>query len=1094
MKNFYRYSILLLFTFLSITAFAQSNSGTVVKGKVTAARDGEPLISVSVTEIDPSNRIVGVTITNFDGEFVLQVASPKNKLRFKYLGFETLDKDIVVNKTMYVAMEEQNVNLQEAVVTAKAVVSDGRFVIPQREVSMAMQKIGTEEFDGIQVSSIDDALQGRIAGLDIVSVSGEPGAGMSMRIRGTTSISASSEPLIVINDIPFETDIDDSFDFATANDEQYAQLINVNPDDIESITVLKDAASTAIWGSKGANGVLMITTKKGKAGPTRVNYSYSLVRAVQPAGLNMLNGDDYTMLMKQSYYNPQLESVTSNIPEFNYDTNFTEYENYNNNTDWRAAVSQTGVTQDHNITISGGGDKVTFRVSGAYYTQKGTVIGQALNRMTLRSSIDYQVSDRIKFTSEFSYTYSNNDKNYENLLSVAYNKMPNLSIYEQDLNGNDTDVYYHIKTNSGLSDAQKGLNNPVAVGMLATYNLRNYRTSPVFRLSYELLDRSKHASSLTATALVSFDINSARTATYFPKEASNKIWSDGAVNLAESSDSESLSLNLNANLLYRPVFHNTDHNFQVIGQLKVGMSNNGSLASSVYGISSSSITSSVVDATVKSMSNAFSESRSMSYSGSAHYAFRGKYILDLTLTSSGSSKFGSNYRFGMFPGVSAKWIVTDEPFFDNIRQYVSQISPRISWGISGNEPGDNYLQYSRYSKYSQGYIDMTAVYPVNLKLSNLRWEKTYQTNYGLDMEFFEGKYGLDFNYYYKHTTDLLFQNLGISSSSGFSALNYQNVGIMDNQGWEMNVHIRNLIKVNRFSMDFNFNFSNNQNTIVDLTDEVLAMKNPEYDYQNGTYLSRVQEGNSVGSIYGFIYEGVYQYNKYDPSRPDATCPVVRDANGNVILDADGNTKPMYFAYGTSSAYEFKGGDAIYKDINYDGSIDELDIVYLGNSLAKVNGGFGMTFRWKQFSVNTFFNYRYGNKVVNSARMEAENMYGNNNQSVAVNWRWRKEGDVTEMPRALYNYGYNWLGSSRYVEDASFLRFKYLTFNYSVPKDLLKRYKINQLGFYFTIQNIGVLTKYTGVDPEVGYNTESVAKDGSKTPRSKDCNLRIRIGF
>lgn len=1084
---------MLLMLSVHVMALAQNNAN-VVRGQVTDEVTGETLISVTVTEVDASNRIINVTVTNYDGEYVLQISNPKNKLRFKYIGFETQDVEIGNKRVINVVMKEQTLTLKDAVVTAKATVSTGTFNIPQREVSMAMQKISAEEFDGIQVASIDDALQGRIAGLDIVNVSGEPGSGMSMRVRGTTSINANTEPLIVINDIPFETEIDDSFDFATANQEQYAQLINVNPDDIESITVLKDAASTAMWGAQGANGVLMITTKKGKAGPTKVNYSYSMTRARQPKGMNMLDGDGYTMLMKQAYYNPKLENASSSIPELNYDTNFTEYENYNNNTDWRKEVSRIGYTHDNNLTISGGGEKVTYRVSVAYYNQTGTVIGQGLNRLSMRSSIDYQVSDRIRFNSDFSYTYSDNDKNHDDILKIAYQKMPNLSVFTQDKNGNDTDIYYHILENSGLQKEQKELSNPVAVANLAMYNIKSYRTSPVFSLSYEFMDRSVTDASLRLNATVSFDINANQTTTFFPKEAANLAWNDDKVNQAKRSESESMGLYSTANLMWRPVFKNENHSLNLNAKFSLSSNTSNSIGMGATGMPSSWLTAASSTAKITEMSTSSSENRKMSFAWSFHYAYAGKYIVGCTVNRAGSSKFGDNFRYGFFPAISTKWILSDEAFFEPIRPIISQLSPRFSIGITGNEPAEAFIHLSRYGEAGQ-FIDIPAVKPLNMRLANLRWEKTTQTNYGIDVELLEGKFSTDFNYYYKHTTDLLFKDLGISSTSGYPTLKNRNVGVMDNYGWEFNFNARDVVRTEQFRMDVNFNFSNNRNVIVDLTDDVLAQYNKEFDYKNGSYLTRIQENNPVGSIYGFKYKGVYQYNDYDPSRPDATCPIVRDANGNPIFDAQGNTKPMYFAYGTSSAYEFKGGDAIYEDINHDGSIDELDIVYLGNSLPKINGGFGFTFRFgKGFSINTFFNYRVGNKVVNKARMEAENMYTNSNQSVAVNWRWRKEGDITEMPRALYNYGYNWLGSDRYVEDASFLRFKYLTVNYSLPKELLKPVGLNQASLYLSFQNIACLTKYTGVDPEVGYGGMSVATDGAKTPRSKDILLRLRLGF
>ena len=1096
-KSIAKYGMTMLLSCLfSLTVSAQNNAANLVRGKVTAKEDGEPLISVTVTEMDASNRIYGVTVTNYDGEYVIQVNNRANRLRFKYIGFEDLEIPIGEQKVINAAMSEKSTMLQEAVITAKAMVDNGAFSIPQREVSMSMQKIDAEEFEGISVASIDDALQGQIAGLDIVNVSGEPGAGMSMRIRGTTSLNASNEPLIVVNDVIYQTTIDADFDFATANEDQYAQLISVAPDDIASITVLKDAAATAMWGTKGANGVLLITTKRGKKGPTRVNYAYSYTRKTQPKGMNMLSGDDYTMLMKQSYYNPNLDPSASDIQEFNYDTNFTEYENYNNNTDWRKEVSRIARVHDNQLTISGGGESVLFRVSAGYYTETGTVIGQLLNRLSMRSSIDYDVSKRIRFTADFAYTYADNDRNYENPLEVGYKKMPNLSVYAQDLNGLDTDVFYHVLQNSTLAKEQKELSNPVAVALLARNNTRSYRTAPSFHLRYEILDPQRTASSLRLELTASFDINASQQRSFFPKDASNAAWSDdNKVNRAQGAESESTSQSLQANLVFVPSFATTDHSVRLNARFNLSSGSTNSLNTGVAGLPSMFIQAPSSDAHAIALSNSANENpRSLTYSWTFHYAYKGRYIAGGTVAINSSSKFGKNFKTGLFPAISGKWIISDEPFFGSLRDIISEAGFRWSFGYTGNEPGSTFLWLSRYGEYKEKYIDMTAVHPSNMALANLRWENTTQLNGGLDLQLLDGKYDVGFDYYYKHTTDALFNNVGISTIVGYSAISSLNDGTIDNQGWEFHGRVRDLLKVGNVRMDLSFNFSNNKNTIVELSDEILARYNGDFDYANGSYLTRIQVGNPVGSIYGFLYDGVYEYSTYDPEHPERTCPVVRNEKGEAVLDAEGNTKPMYFAYGRSAAYEFKAGDAIYRDINHDGSIDELDIVYLGNSLPIVTGGFGLNFRWKRFSVNTFFNYRYGNKVVNKARMNAENMRGNDNQSIAVNWRWRKEGDQTEMPRALYNYGYNSLGSDRYVEDASFLRFKYLTINYNMPRELLAPLKLNSLSVYLSIQNIAVLTKYTGVDPEVGAASTSVATDSSKTPRTKDFLLRLRLGF
>ena len=319
---------------------------------------------------------------------------------------------------------------------------------------------------------------------------------------------------------------------------------------------------------------------------------------------------------------------------------------------------------------------------------------------------------------------------------------------------------------------------------------------------------------------------------------------------------------------------------------------------------------------------------------------------------------------------------------------------------------------------------------------------------------------------------------------------------MDNDGWEVNLYANRIVKTKNFSVDFRFNIANSINKIVELDNKILNTYNKTYDYRNGTYLTRIQEGNSFGSIYGFKYLGVYQYDEYVPGVQE-NAPVARNAQGRVIHDENGDPLPMYFNYNEKNGglpYEFRGGDARYEDRNHDGNIDELDIVYLGNSNPLFNGGFGPTLRYKNFSCTAFFNFRVGNKIVNAARMLSENMYSTNNQSIAVNWRWRKSGDVTEIPRAMFNSGYNWLGSDRFVEDGSFLRFKYLTFNYSVPKDNLRKLNIDKLNLYLTFNNLFVITGYTGVDPEVGYGSLGVSQDFGQTPRTKDMTLGITIGL
>lgn len=419
-----RYLLLMAF----LCAVWRAGAQVMVSGRVVDANDGLELMGCTVAEKDATNRVVGGMTTDMNGNFAFKVKNVNNKLVFTFMGYKTQESPIGSQRKFNVKMEDNTMKVSEVVVKAQKRGPDGAFNIPQREVSMAMTTFKMDAMEGVSVAGADDALQGRVAGLDIV-VGGSPGSGSQMRIRGTTSITGNSQPLVVVNGVPYSGEIDESFDFGTANEEEYADLLSVNVEDIEEITVLKDAASTAMWGSKGANGVLLIKTKRGTRGKTRVSYTYKLSGSTQPKGMKLLSGGDYTMMMKQAYFNRTLSGRDETYEQYDYDE--LRYEpdnqNYNNNTDWVDEVTRHGWTNDHYLTVSGGGERAAFRISGGYYDQKGTVMGQRYQRFSTRSQLDYYVSDRMVFGSEFQFTYSDNDRNYENLLDIAYKKMPNMA-------------------------------------------------------------------------------------------------------------------------------------------------------------------------------------------------------------------------------------------------------------------------------------------------------------------------------------------------------------------------------------------------------------------------------------------------------------------------------------------------------------------------------------------------------------------------------------------------------------------------------------------------------------------------------------------
>ena len=1152
-----KFLLMALFCAVSQIMMAQ---GTRISGTLSDS-DG-PIMMGNVVERDANNRIVSATQTDFNGNFSMQIKSTKNKLVFSYVGDKTKVVPIGTQTTFKIVLQPENTVLKEVTVKGKRT-SSGGLSIPKREVSVVQQTMNMESVEGLSFTSADEALQGEIAGLDIVSNSGNLGAGTQMRLRGVTTINGNANPLIVVDDKIFDNP-DEDFDFANANEEQYASLLSVNVEDIAKIDVLKDAAATAIWGKNGANGVIQITTKRGVRGKTRVGFTYKFKGTWQPDGYKLLNGDDYTMLMKEEFYNPsQSSTATTNINELNYNTSWGEYENWNNNTDWVSKVKQFGPQHSYTLNLTGGGQKATFRISATYDNQTGSIIKQHLDRLTTRLVLDYNVSDRIRFSTNFALAYTSNKQNFEGsysmngtkynwsgLLGIAQNLAPNMSIYRQNADGTDTDEYYIMlpqgirgegSTVPGTSSTElaaiRSLGNPLAIGNMAWKKEQTYRITPDFNIKYELLGVEEGKHRLTFNGRVDFDIYANSRPWYFPAALRTNTWTDNHYNLSINNESNRLKIGARTELVFTPSFHNKDLSASML--LRYEMSTSKSNSQDVYmNELPPGITSATVPADLRDMSSSNGRANSQNIIYNGHFSYKGTYILGFSMRADGDSKFGPKNKWAYFPGVSLRYNIIDENFMKPVRSWLSMLGLRASWGIVGKAPDADYLFYNTYETKAGYYGNSGNLMPVatldGLKLDDLRWEKTMSYNLGFNLGFFDNKIEVDFDYYHKETKDLLMKTVRIPSVVGYSSLAYSNVGRMDNDGWEMNVNAQNIIKKGKFSVSASFNVAQNYNELKEMDQVVLDAINASWSATTrgkDSYVNRVQLGNPLGSIYGFRYQGVYNmsydylqnYQKennlnaaeYESfinnflagTLPDDwyaannlekrpyTAPVVVDANGKVLMTSTNEPQRLVYNYvDGSSTYQFQGGDAKYEDINHDGQINALDIVYLGNSLPKVNGGFNLTFKYGQWSLKARFNYRFGNKVVNVARMNIEKMYDTYNQSATVNWRWRKDGDVTPMPRAMYNRGYNFQGSDRYVEDGGFVRFQNLQLSYSFPKKMIKEWGLNNLQAYFSLDNLYCWTKYSGVDPEVSPKGWGVALDTSQTPRSKQFTATINVGF
>lgn len=1107
MNNTLRHIIMVLLCLMTMGASAQI---TAVHG--TVSDEFGEITGASVCEIDGTGRIIEATVTDLNGNFSMKIRNTKDKIRFSYVGCKS--QTLPIDRDEYAVTLKSETNLKEVTVVAKRRVNGGGLSIPEREISFASQSISTKEFEGLGMNTIDEALQGRISGLDIVSMSGNLGSGTTMRLRGSSSISTltNSNPLIVVNGNTWNVDMS-NFDMSSANDEQFAQLLNINPEDIEELTVLKDAAATAIYGSQGANGVIEIKTKRGKRGAPRISYSLRLTGTYQPKGYKLLSGDDYTMLLKEAYFNPEQKDGAANIPEINYDPTFSEYEQYNNNTDWQDAVTQLGLRQNHYVSVTGGGEKASFRIAGGFDNETGSVIKQHLQRFSTRVSLDYFVSERIKISTNFSMTYTKNKRNYDALLPLAYKKMPNMSIYEQDpVTGENTNRYYQMLQTAPevFKDDQKKYVNPVASANLAKNDQRTYDITPEFQINYHLLGLDEEHHQLNWEGRVYMNIFNDYVDQMYPSELVTIPWKDG-VNLAYGGSTKNVSFTTKQTLTFIPHFTNKDHSLMMLGRFELTSGNSNGQGTDKYGLSSG--TGSVdAEGMIKSLSSSFAQWRSMYYTFSTHYAYKGRYMFDFSVRADGTTKFGPDRRWGYFPAISGRWNIVDEPWMKATNNWLSMLSARVSWGKVGNQPGQDYLYESKYGSTDR-YLDMAAMRPLNIRLTDLRWETKATWDIGMDLGLWNDKLVFALEWYDAKTSDMLMKNVRIPSNSGFYTKAYANVGSMCNRGWEFNINTNHLIQAGKkFWVDVNATFANNKNEILTMDENVLKSLNTDFNFDgNRVTLQRVQLHNPFGAIYGFRYKGVYQYqyetflNMTDAERLDfiasgKTAPVAMTAEGKVIYDDEGEPVRMMYNFsndGTGKNYKFKGGDAMYEDVNNDGNINALDIVYLGSSLPKLTGGFGFNINYNRWKLNAQFNYRIGNKILNLARLDAEAMINNNNQSQAVNYRWRKEGDVTSIPRAMYGKGtnYNTLVSDRFVENGSFLRLNYLQLSYSFdPKFVKKAIGLSGLRFYASANNLFCLTKYTGVDPEIGYGSYGAATDNGQTPRCKSYTLGITVDF
>ncbi|MDA3879110.1 MAG: TonB-dependent receptor [Prolixibacteraceae bacterium] len=1079
MKLKYTITVLLLL----FTASLLKAQVTTITGNVKD-ETGEPLPGCNIVLENVQRRAYSGTITNFDGNYRLNVPGGQNlTVVFSFIGYKSQRVSYTGQSKIDITLQPDDVALDDIVVTSQRG-QINTLGLTKKEVVSSSQTFRMDDMESKSTLSIEEAIQGRLANVDIVS-GGDPGSRSSIRIRGTASLNSNAEPLIVIDGIPYPTNIEDDFNFATANDEDFGALVNISPADIESIEVLKDAAATAIWGSKGANGVLIFTTKKGRSGKTRFSFSSKMGFNREPNTIPMLDSKQYVSMVQDALWNSVNDlgyqsgigylSYLYNTSEINFDPSWEYFDEYNQETDWMSEVTQTGFSTDNNFSMSGGGDKATYRFSLGYLNELGTTIGTDFERFNTMISLNYRFSDKFRINADFSYSQSVRNSNwtkkdFSGARSEAMKKMPNMSPYVIGEDGERTDEYFTPIQNFQGSWNLNEMYNPVALAHESINRTGGRNGRVVFAMFYDVLP------GLQYQGRIGLDMRTTKNKKLLPNVVSGVRLVDDMSNLASDNLSDKMYITTENKLIYRKTFAEV-HKIIFTGIFQTYEGRSSSYSSSSSGTASSSLADPTGGAVVAGIGSGSSLTRNLGFIGNAHYTFNEKYIISAGYRQEANSSMGKNTRWGGFPTVGLAWHFGDESFVQDLG-WVNIGKLRYSWGQAGNAPGGAYPYIGTFNALNENYISMPAIEPNKIQLDNLKWETVTQTNIGVDLEMLDNRLRITAEAYNKVTTDLLQKDIGIPSTTGYSSVKWYNSGSMTNTGFEF-IAAYDMVRNKDFRFTVDFNISRNVNEVVELPDNKQF---ENYTFGNRNFAHKVVEGNPLGSFYGYKCLGVYQ-------NVDET--YARDLNGNIINDIAGESVIM--ANGTTPVYP---GDAKYADVNGDGVIDKYDIVYIGNAMPLFTGGISLNLRYKDFTLSSFFHGRFGNKVVNATRMNTENMRGANNQSTAVLKRWRHEGDDTMIPRALYGRGYNTLGSDRFVEDGSFVRLKTLSLKYSLPKTVLNNWGVDRFDIWVTGYDLFTWTKYTGQDPEVSLsnNIYMLSVDKSSTPKPRRFALGVTLNF
>ena len=1019
--------ILCLLLLSPILLQAQSLS---VKGRVTDFRIGEPIVGASVAV----KGTVMTTVTNQDGAFSLSGVPKNATLVFSFLGRETQEVALNGQTTLNVEMRETASNLDEVVVI-------GYGTQEKRDVTGAITSISAEDMETNPGATINSALQGRIPGMQIVTTSGEPGAGSNIKIRGASSINGGSEPLYIIDGVPMESSNISSID----GDATFSPVASLNPNDIESIEVLKDAASGAIYGSRAANGVVIITTKGGNkfgAIRPRVTYDHTSSLVAVSRKLDVMNGDQFRTAYTEARTNngQDVTQLWVTNPHHPY---------YNRTTDWQDVIFRPAYQSRHDLGLQGSSETFSYGVSIGYRDLDPVMVATGYKQLNMRGNFSYKLTDRISAGTRVSYT----NVDYNRILSSSSN---NYSALRAALFTNPVFSPYDLVTGE-LVDwlGQREMRNPLAMAEKVPINFFQDRITLNQFVSADLMEgltlRTSLYMSFDKTKQSSFQPKTFDSATprrdfgKFRQGDVNKFVNENTLSYDKKIDKHRIGV-----VLGQAIERDFSENIRLEGENHID----------------SKVTPIQTAARFTSISRTESERILLSFFGRANYNYASKYLASFTLRADGSSRFGSDKRFGYFPSASAGWRFSHEPFMRDVRRsFLTDGKVRASMGITGNQSISNYAWQGEYSASSSRYDGNVIINHASLMNTNLGWETTTQYNAGLDLTFLKGKINVTADAYLKSSKDLLF-DFPINYYTGFTSV-ATNFGSIENRGLEFLIETVNIDKKVRWETGFNISLNRNKITELPNGDDILV---------NEYALGRI--GQPIGVFFAHQALGVYD----------------RDES-NVYFAPDG-TQGQY-RRGAATGEVFKGGDMIWADLDNNGVIDDYDRLIIGDPNPDFIAGFTSKLSYESFSLNMIFYWSQGNMVMNELRRRRNQMTFTGNLGQDAMNRWRQQGDVTNFPMVRYGDSMqNFRPSTFNMEDGSFVRLKEITLTYRVPSDYLKGLFIRSASAYISGTNLFTWSKYSGYDPEVNSSTNPFVSgvDNGSFPKSRSYNLGVRVQF